>query len=130
LNRFRAIRSWQNPAMFETESQKRTIQRWSRLAIQLNGAADSGNYDYITTAAMLRELQTGDAFDFLARELPREVWTIRKLTDVDRHKLAQHWRLMAEAYEPRQFHVQRNGLALLVAYLLHLIDNLHATPPK
>jgi hypothetical protein len=32
---------------FETERQKREIQRWSRLAIQLNGAADSGRFDHI-----------------------------------------------------------------------------------
>ena len=60
--------------MFEREEQKREIQRWSRLAIQLNGAADSGNYDHITITVMLRELQNGGIFDFLARELPASVW--------------------------------------------------------
>jgi hypothetical protein len=63
---------------FETEDQKHTIQRWSRLAIQLNGAADSGNYAQITTAVVLRELQAGHIFDFLVRELPADVWKISK----------------------------------------------------
>jgi len=116
--------------MFETERQKREIQRWSRLAIQLNGAADSGNYDHITTAVMLRELESGDVFAFLTRELPAAVWEISKLTDVDRHKLSQHWRLCAKAYEPTQFHVHRNGLALLVAYVLTLLDRIHAMHPR
>jgi hypothetical protein len=115
--------------MFEIEKQKQEIQRWSRLAIQLNGAADSGNYDHITIAVMLRELQSGDIFTFLARELPASVWEICTLTDVDRHKLSEHWRLFAKAYEPKQFHVSRNGLALLVAYVLALLDRLHATLP-
>jgi hypothetical protein len=115
---------------FETEKQKREIQRWSRLAIQLNGAADSGHFDHITTAEILRVLQSGDAFDFLARELPASVWEISKLTDVDRHTLSHHWRMLATAYEPQQFHVSRNGLALLVAYVLHLLDIAHATIPK
>jgi len=115
--------------IFETEKQKREIQRWSRLAIQLNGAADSGNYDHITTAVMLQALEKGDAFTFLARELPASVWDISKLTDVDRHTLSQHWQLFANAYEPTQFHVSRNGLALLVAYILTLVDRLHATIP-
>jgi hypothetical protein len=115
---------------FETEKQKRTIQRWSRLAIQLNGAADSGNFDHITTAVMLHELQHGSVFGFLTRELPAGVWEISKLTDVDRHKLSQHWRQMATVYEPAQFHVSRNGLSLLVAYVLHLLDVFHATTPK
>ena len=114
---------------FETERQKREAQRWSRLAIQLNGAADSGHFDHITTAMMLRELRDGQVFDLLARELPATVWEVSKLTDVDRHKLAQHWQMLAAAYEPAQFHVSRNGLALLVAYVLHLLDIAHATIP-
>ena len=65
---------------FETDDQKRTISRWLKLAIQLNGAADSGQHD--------------------------------------------------EFFEPAQFHVRRNGLALLVAYLLHAIDIGHAVVPK
>jgi hypothetical protein len=116
--------------MFETEKQKNEICRWSRLAIQFNGAADSGKYDHLTTAVILREVQGDNVFAFLARELPEEVWRISKLTDVDRHKLAQHWRLMAQGFEPQQFHVQRSGLSLLVAYLLHLIDIMHVTPPQ
>jgi hypothetical protein len=116
--------------MFETENQKREFQRWSRLAIQLNGAVDTGNYSHITTALILREVEDGNVFDFLARELAASVWEICKLTDVDRHNLLHHWRQMAAAYEPKQFHVSRNGLALLVAYLLHLLDVFHATPPR
>jgi hypothetical protein len=77
--------------MFETERQKARILRWSRLAIQLNGGVDSGNCDHITTAVVLREIQDGNVFDFLARELPERVWNISTLTDVDHHELAQHW---------------------------------------
>jgi hypothetical protein len=115
---------------FESESQKREIQRWSRLAIQLNGAAESGSYDHITVAVARREIEQGRVFDFLIQELPVSVWQIAQLTDVDRHKLSQHWLRMTEAYDPQQFHVTRNGLALLVAYLLHLIDLAHVTLPK
>jgi hypothetical protein len=115
---------------FETERQKREIQRWSRLAIQLVGAADSGSFDHITTAVVARELQGNSVFDFLTRELPASVWEISKVTDVDRRKLANHWHMLAQTYEPKQFHVSRNGLALLAAYVLHLIDISHATMPK
>ena len=114
---------------FETESQKGEIRRWSRLAIQLNGMVDTGNYEHITTAVILQELQNGSVFHFLARELPRTVWDISKLTDVDRHKLARYWQQFAEVYEPQQFHVSRNGLSFLVAYVLHLIDGYHTTLP-
>jgi hypothetical protein len=113
----------------ESENQKREFQRWSRLAIQLVGAADSGQFGHITTAVVVRELEENRLFDLLMRDLPASVWTISKLTDVDRHKLAQSWRMLAEAYEPAQFHVHHSGLALLAAYVLHLIDIGHTTMP-
>ena len=114
---------------FETEDQKRELQRWSRLALQLNGAADSGHLDHITVAVVLHELQGGNVFEFLSRELPAEVWEISELTDVDRYKLTQYWQTLATAYEPTQFHVSRSGLALLVAYLLHFFAVSHAINP-
>jgi len=116
--------------MFETERQKREIQRWSRLAIQLIGAADSGLFDHISTSVVRQELEERDVFGFLARELPPSVWDISKSTDVDRHKLTRHWQTLAQAYETEQFHVHRNGLVLLAAYVLHLIDIAHATIPR
>jgi hypothetical protein len=36
---------------------------------------------------------------------------------------------IGNAYEPYQFHVRRNGLALLVGYLLHLIGIRHVKIP-
>lgn len=115
---------------FETEEQKREIQRWSRLAIQLIGAADSGRCEHITTDVVVRECQRQEVFDLLSRELPKSVWEISKVTERDRHKLLHHWKTLAEVYEPAQFHVSRNGLSLLAAYVLHLIDIAHATSPK
>ena len=113
----------------ESEAQKREFQRWSRLAIQLVGAADSGRFDHITTAYVTRELEQNRIFETLVRELPADVWTISKLTDTDRHKLSLHWRMLAQAYAPTQFHVSRSGLALLATYVLHLIDISHSTIP-
>jgi len=114
---------------FETETQKRTIQRWSRLAIQLNGAVDSGRFAHISTEVVMHQLQNGNVFDFLTRELPESVWEISNLTDVDRHQLSHHWQTFAKAYEPKQFHISHNGLALLVAYTLHLLDTFHSAIP-
>jgi hypothetical protein len=113
----------------ESESKKREFQRWSRLAIQFLGSADSGKFDHLTTAVVTRALEEDRLFELLVAELPQSVWEISQLTDVDRHTLSQHWRLMAQAYDPAQFHVSRSGLALLAAYLLHLIDVGHATIP-
>ena len=37
---------------YETDDQKRTIQRYARLAIQLNGAMDTGDYGHLTSNAV------------------------------------------------------------------------------
>jgi hypothetical protein len=115
---------------YENDDQKRTIQRWARLAIQLNGAVDTGSYAHLSVPIVIKEIQDGDIFGLLERELPTSVWEIAKLTDVDRHTLSKIWKPMAEHFEPRQHHVERNGLALLVAYLLNLIDHAHAVIPR
>ena len=56
-------------------------------------------------------------------------YALKKLTHIHRHALVSSWRLMATAYGSSQFHVHRSGLALLVAYLLHLIQNRHVQIP-
>lgn len=113
----------------ESDEDQRVIQRWSRLAIQLVGAADSNKYPHLTTMAIVEAVRQGDIFTLLMRELPDEVWAIARLTDVDRHTLTKLWQGMAVAYEPRQFHIERSGLSLLAAYLLHSIDSVHAIVP-
>jgi hypothetical protein len=91
---------------------------------------ESGKYDHITTEVIAGELDHDRVWVLLVRELPSTVWDICKLSDVDRHQLAQEWKVMSKAYDPGQFHVSRNGLALLVAYVLHMIDIRHATIPR
>ena len=116
--------------MFLTSEQQIETGRWAVLAAYLNGAVDSGKYHHIDTTVVLKHVNDGDVFEFLGTELGQDVeYGLAKLTDVDRHKLLNHWRTMAEGYETYQFHVRRNGLALLVAYLLHLIGVRHAQIP-
>jgi hypothetical protein len=114
--------------MFQADRQQAETGRWVVLAMHLNGAIDTGKYEGITVDVIVRELRDGDIFAFLARELGAEI-DLSKLTDVDRHGLRNHWLLFANAYEPHQFHVRRNGLALLVGYLLHLIGIRHVKIP-
>jgi hypothetical protein len=77
----------------------------------------------------INRLAGGDVFGFLASELGADV-DLSRLTDVDRLKLSGHWRMMADGYETRQFHVNNGGLALLVAYLLHMIACMDYVPPR
>jgi hypothetical protein len=111
------------------EDRQETL-RWAVLATHLNGAADSRKYDHIDTEAVLGHVRRGDLFDFLKGELGKDVaYALDKMNDDQRHRLLQHCRWMATAYESSQFHVRRSGLALLVAYLLHLIQNVHVDIP-
>lgn len=47
----------------ESEAQKRDFQRWSRLAIQFVGAADSGEFDHITPAVVMAQAYEPKQFD-------------------------------------------------------------------
>ena len=107
------------------------IGRWAVLATHLNGAVDSGKYHHLDTMVVLKHVNDGDVLEFLGTELGKDVeYALAKLTDVHRHMLLHHWRTMAQAYDTSQFHVRRSGLALLVAYLLHLIAVRHAQIPQ
>jgi hypothetical protein len=111
------------------EDRQETL-RWAVLATHLNGAVDSRKYDHIDTEAVLGHVRRGDLFDFLKGELGKDVaYALDKMNDDQRHRLLQHCRWMATAYDSSQFHVRRSGLALLVAYLLHLIQNVHVDIP-
>ena len=58
---------------FETKRDKEAVRKWAILATHLNGAADSGKYDHVTTDVMKREASNGTVFEFLARELGKDV---------------------------------------------------------
>ena len=116
--------------MHQSIEQQGETLRWALLATHLNGAADSGQYEHLDTAAVVEHIQSGDVFEFLSGQLGADIApALQRLTDVQRHTLLQQWRLMATGYETYQFHVRRSGLALLVAYLLHLIGNRHVQIP-
>jgi hypothetical protein len=113
----------------QLENREETL-RWAVLATHLNGARDGGKYDHISPGDVLRHVQAGDLLEYLRRELGNDVsYALDKMTEPQRKRLLQHCRLMAAAYEVGQFHVQRSGLALVVAYLLHLIQNVHVDVP-
>ena len=116
--------------MYQTRAEQQETLCWAVLATHLNGAADSRKYEHIDTDVIVRHIESGDVFDFLRTELGQDVaYALGKLTDIHRHLLVKHWQTMALAYETSQFHVQRSGLALLVAYLLYLIQNRHVEIP-
>ena len=104
-------------------------RKLAHLATHLNGAVDSGKYGHITTDVVKREIESGDIWDFLARELGSDV-DVARLNDSDRVQLLREWQASAKWYETKQFHVTRGGIPLLVAYLLHGIAIRVVVPPR
>jgi hypothetical protein len=111
------------------ENREETL-RWAVLATHLNGALDTGKYDHITPGDVLRHVLAGDLLEYLRHELGHDVsYALDKMTESQQRRLLHHCRLMAAAYEVGQFHIRKSGLALVVAYLLHLIQNAHVDVP-
>ena len=106
-----------------------TIGTLASLAMRLNGAAGSRAHDRVTVGTVLRALADGNIFDYLDREVGAGI-EMDGVAAPERVWLQEHWRRMAAGYEPGQFHVDRSGLALLVAYTLHLIYCLDYVPPQ
>lgn len=75
------------------------------------------------------ELASGDIFGFLAREVGADV-DLKPLDDKMRLELARKWQTASTAYETKQYHIEHNGLALLVAYLLGGIYMRVVIPPR
>ena len=106
------------------DSETVTMRRMLVLATHLNGAVDTGRFDHITTDVVKREILAGGIFEFLARELGDDVAAdLNTFEEKDRHLISTAWRWAAEGFDTRQFHVEQSGVALIVAYLLHLVSN-------
>jgi hypothetical protein len=55
--------------VFQTIEQQNETLQWAILATHLNGAADSGKYNHIDTATVLRHVQAEDVLEFLREEV-------------------------------------------------------------
>jgi len=98
------------------------IVRMTFLGFYLNGAAGSGRYDDISIADMKQAIRAGTVFDVLERRLGHDV-DLSILDNDDRAELLREWRGLADDVdEDRKLCVERNGLCLLVAYLLEGIQ--------
>lgn len=87
------------------------------LAFQLNGAACCGRYDDVSIDLIKMHIEQGTILAFLKERLGLD-FDASILTPLDRMELLAEWVDMLEIAEARKMCVERNGLCLLVAYLL------------
>ena len=91
------------------------------LAFQLNGAACCGRYDDVSIDLIKMHVEHGTIMEFLKERLGMD-FDAGFLTPLDRMELLDEWMDMLGIVETRKFCVERNGLCLLVAYLLEGIQ--------
>ena len=98
------------------------ITQLTFVGFYLNGALGSGNYDDITIDQVKASIREGTVFEFLANRLEDDI-DLSMLTPDDRGELIAEWKGMENAVdEDRKMAVVKNGLCLLVAYLLEGIQ--------
>jgi hypothetical protein len=94
------------------------INKLAFLGFYLNGALGSSKYDDISIDEVKAAIRDRSIFGLLESRLGDDVDT--SLLDArDRQELMQEWASLADSVnESRKLCVDRNGLCLLVAYLL------------
>lgn len=98
------------------------ITKLTSVGFHLNGALASGKYNHISMEEVKRRIEDGSVFDYLEAELGHDL-DLSLLTPGERTELLNEWRDFASAVdEARKMCVDRNGLCLLVAYLLEGIQ--------
>jgi hypothetical protein len=93
------------------------IYKLTNLAQQLNAALGSGKFQDITSKEVWSRIEDGSIFDYLRDRLDIAV-ALSTLDPVDRLELLLEWENFRGCVEPFPFNGNRNGLCLLVGYLL------------
>jgi hypothetical protein len=100
------------------------------LAFYLNGALDTGKYGNINYTEVASHIEDGTIFDFLKKRLAGDI-DLSIFNDEMKKELVEEWQGILNAVSARRkFGVEKNGLCLLVAYLLEGIQRRQDNNPK
>jgi hypothetical protein len=97
------------------------INKLTHLGFYLNGALGSGRHDDVEISAVRAAINQGSIFDFLEETLGDDV-DLSLLDNDDRAELLRFWQSLDGVDAERKMSVERNGLCLLVAFLLEGIQ--------
>ncbi len=93
------------------------------LAGQLNYLLDRGYYN-IPVAEMKKKIRDGSVFDFLKKKSMDDYLDLSLIDSNDRKELLEHFSSMADVIdEDRKMGVMNNGVCLLLAYVIELIQS-------
>lgn len=98
------------------------VRQLTFLGFYLNGALGSGKYDDITIEEVKTRIRNRTIFDYLKDKLGMDIdFTV--LSAEDKQEMIEEWESLADNVdESRKMCVDRNGLCLLVAYILEGIQ--------
>jgi hypothetical protein len=103
---------------------KMNISQLTFLGFYLNGAQGSEKYNYLTIEKVKEELEKGNFFQFLQKEMGSDIDT-SILSDEEKNTLNTEWLNISQAIdEGRKMSVDNGGLCLLVAYIFESIQYL------
>jgi len=100
------------------------------LALNLNGALDTGKYGIVSFKEVADHIEAGTIFDFLETRLAGDIDL--SIFDAEKRKvLTTEWQdMLAAVNARRKFGVEKNGLCLLIAYLLEGIQRRQDNNPR
>ena len=94
------------------------LTKLTALAIQLNGALGSGRYSRIRIDQVKARIRDHSIMTYLESELGSDI-DLSAVGIVEQKHLIDEWEMYANVVdERRKLAVEKNGLCLLVAYLL------------
>lgn len=93
------------------------IYKLTNFAQHLNAALASGQFHDVSDGDVWKRIEDGSIFEFLQGRLGFSL-AISALQPVDRLELVLEWDFLRDCVEPFCSDGQRNGLCLLVGYLL------------
>lgn len=99
-----------------------TIADLTSTGFQLVGALDAGKHGTFSVQQVKDELDYGDIFAFLERQLAGDI-DLNLLNEDKRREIKELWLDLALAVnERRKFGVEQDGICLLIAYCLEDIQ--------
>lgn len=100
------------------------------LAFYLNAALDTGKYTDVSYQEVADHIDDGTIFNFLQKRLAGEI-DLSIFDEGMKKELVQEWQDILNAVSARRkFGVEKNGLCLLVAYLLEGIQRRQDNNPQ
>ena len=104
------------------------LSTFTYLAFEVNAALDTGNYSGIGIGEIKRHIDAGDILQFLSERLGDDIdlSLFRKADEAEIVERIREVREVLEGRERKKTGICRNGLCLLIAYCLEIVQRINS----